>query len=305
MREIRLAELSAGKLTVLFLAVAALSAFALVWMGMRLLNLERVLENQQLAERREAAAVRVVAGLELKLAAEERRLDEAAAQDRPDIEDALIVTAGPGQFRIWPENALLFYPEMPAAREASPALFAAADKAEFQEVNYSHAIEALGGFLKAGDPAVVASARLRMARNLRKAGRRAEALDIYRQVMIAPAGSNVAFAETPADLTACSAGCALLEEMGDQNQLRKEASALLRDLQRGRWRLDRAAYILHEGQAVTWLGAKPEVSDRQAIADAADWLWRNWNSSRGAGLASSGRRAEECGHPSRKNVDTH
>ncbi len=291
MRKLRIAEPSAGKLTMLFLAVAALSVFALVWMGVRLLQLERALESQQLAELREAAADRIVAILGQMLEADERQLDPAPTVEPADLTDALILDAVPGRIRVRPKNALLYYPEMPAMREAAPDLFDAATRAEYREVNYSNAIEMLRRFLKSGDPPVVISARLRMARIFRESGRREEALDIYRTVANAPGGNEISFAGTPADLAARSALCELLEETGDRKALQSEAAGLRRDLQRGCWRLDRSQYIYYQKQVDTWIGSQTGLSSRLPLSAAASWLWADWTSGRGAGLDSSGRSA--------------
>jgi len=61
---------------ILFLGVAAVSVIVLVWMGWRLLQQDRALEDQRLEEQRDAAAARIIASLERSLAAEERRLTD-------------------------------------------------------------------------------------------------------------------------------------------------------------------------------------------------------------------------------------
>lgn len=152
----------AGDMTVLFLAVAAVSVVALVWMGVRLMQQDRALESQQLEDRREAAADRVVAALEQVLSAEERRLAEAQlANFRLAAEDALLFTAGPTDVRVWPENALPYYPVMPGGREAPSRLYAAAEKSEFLDRDYESAIRALRSLIQAEDPVVRAGAQLR------------------------------------------------------------------------------------------------------------------------------------------------
>src|SRR5512143_1193935 len=102
------------KTIALFVAVAAVSVTALMWMGVRLLTQEGVLETQRLQERREAAADRVVAALEQVLLAEERRLANPKAPDVVAGDDLLVVVARPTGIKVSPEKAVLFYPVMPA-----------------------------------------------------------------------------------------------------------------------------------------------------------------------------------------------
>ena len=87
-------RLPPGKTVVLFVAVAAVSVVALVWMGARLLTQERALETQRLEERREAAADRVVAALEQVLLTEERRLANPRVPNLAASDDLLVVVAG-------------------------------------------------------------------------------------------------------------------------------------------------------------------------------------------------------------------
>jgi hypothetical protein len=96
------------KTVALFVAVAAVSVIALVWMGVRLLTQERALEAQRLQERREAAADRVVAALEQVLLAEERRLANPRAPDLAAGDDLLLFVAGPTGIKTSPEKAILF-----------------------------------------------------------------------------------------------------------------------------------------------------------------------------------------------------
>lgn len=65
-----------GYIALLFLTVAALSVVALVWMGVRLVQQDRALEAQRLEEKREAAADRIIVGLEKVLSDEERKLTD-------------------------------------------------------------------------------------------------------------------------------------------------------------------------------------------------------------------------------------
>jgi signal transduction histidine kinase len=138
---------------------------------------------------------------------------------------------------------------------------------------------------------VKAGAELRLARNLRKAGRTEAALEIYSDLAKV---TDAGLSGVPADLVARRARSALLEELGRTEQLRTEAQALAEGLRDGRWQLDRAAWHYYAGQARQWLGTVPEGdAERQALAEAVDWVWQRWRAGQTVEPRSSGRRALE------------
>jgi signal transduction histidine kinase len=278
--------------TALILAVAAVSVGALVWMGVRLVQQDRALEAQQFAQRREAAADRLVAALEQVLTAEERRLASTATVGLPGTTDgAVLVLAEAAEIHVSPEGAIPYVPVMPAGLEAPAGLYAAAERAEFVDRDYRRAITALQPLSRAHDPAERAGALLRLARNLRKAGRREAALAAYDELERLR-GTGVTLGGVPADLVARGARCALLEEMGESEQLRQEAMRLHDDLQKVRWRLDRDSYAYHLTRAARWLdGGSAPVIIGDPVADAVDWVWQVWQRSRGGEGAAAGRRA--------------
>jgi len=282
----------AGYMTFALLAVAGVCVVALVWMGVRLVRQDRALEAQQLEERREAAADRVVAALEQLLAAAEQRLAETEISDfSPAEKDALLFVAGSGQIRVWPENALPYYPVMPAGREAPPRLYAAAESAEFLDRDHERALSLLRALLQTKDPAVRAGAHLRLARNLRKAGRREASLDIYGE-MIKLSTPGISISGVPADLVARRARCVLLEELARPEQLQEEAEDLDEGLKSGKWRLDRESYLYYSGQVAQWIQPPPEPElTRHALAEAVAWLWQNRQSARDTEPDAAGRKS--------------
>jgi len=279
---------------ILFLSVAAVSVAALVWMGVRLIKQDRALESQQLRERREAAADRLTASLEQVLSEEERKLSNLPHVDlRPPEDDVVLVFAGPlgsPDFRVWPENGLLYFPVITPRREASARPFAEAERSEFINQDFSRAIRDLLPFSKSGDPAVRASAQLRLARNLRKAGNLESALDIYAEMAVS-SDHGVLLSGVPADLAARRARCALLEELDRRSELQKGAQDLLDDLRGRRWHLDRASYLYYRDQAAHWLGLEPgSDAEQQALADVVIQLWENRQTVAQTERGSSGRR---------------
>jgi signal transduction histidine kinase len=138
---------------------------------------------------------------------------------------------------------------------------------------------------------VKAGAELRLARNLRKAGRAEAALRVYGDLAEV---TDVSLSGVPAELVARRARCALLQELGGPEQLRKEAQALAEGLRGGRWQLDRAAWHYYAGQVRQWLGTVPEEdAERRALAEAVDWVWQRWQAGQTVEPRSSGRRALE------------
>jgi signal transduction histidine kinase len=277
---------------VLFLGLAALSVAALVWTGVRFLRQDRALEARQLEEKREAVTERLVAALEQALLAEERRLSDLPNGDSlPRADDVVWMVAGASEVRVWPDDALLFYPVVPPGREAPARMYAEAEKWEFLHRDYKRAVLDLRPLTKATDPAVRAGAQLRLARNFKKTGNVESALGIYAE-MAASADQGVWISGVPADLAARRARLALLEELGRRAALDKEARSLLDDLNGRRWRLDRASFLYYRDQAARWLSQEPEPDPGPlALADAAAWLWQNRQAIGNVERNSSGRRS--------------
>jgi len=281
------------KTAILLMNVAAVSVAALVWMGVRLMRQDRALEAQQLEDRREAAAARLVASLEQALSVEERRLAGLpGAGISPSSSDAVWLIAGASQIRVWPERALLYYPLLPPGREPPARLFAEAEKWEFLERDYGRAATILRSLARAEDPATRAGARLRLARVLRKAGDPESALDVYAELAGASASAaRVSVSGVPADLVARQTRCALLGELDRRAELEKEARSLYDDLTSGRWRLDRPSFVYHRDRAAQYLNPMPEFdASAKVLEDAVVWLWQNRRAVAGETPGSAGRR---------------
>jgi signal transduction histidine kinase len=281
-------RLSPGKTVALFVAVAAVSVTALVWMGGRLLTQERALEAQRLQERRDAAADRAVAALGQLLLADERRLASPSVINLVAGDDLLVVVASPAALRVLPANAVPFYPVAPTARDAPTDLFSSAERLEFVERDHAGAIARLRPLALSGNPGVRAGAEIRLARNLRKAGRPDEALEVLSRLT---RGTGTV-SGVPAGLVARSARCLLLEELGRGDQLRQEARELQDGLGSGRWTLDRDTYLHYVGQTSRWLGQETPAADgRLALAEGVCWVWATLRAATGLPVESMGRRS--------------
>jgi signal transduction histidine kinase len=296
MTSFRIWKLPSRYIAVLFMAVGAVSAIALIWMGVRLFQQDRALEAQRLEEQREAAADRIGAALEKILSDEEQKLmeaqklaDKSMVNLNPAAEDFLLVNIGSGEVLVWPENGLLYYPVIPPGHEASSIRYVEVERAEFQDQDYERAVNALHPLSGAEDPATRIGAQLRLARNLRKAGRFTEALDTYGE-MAKSSDQGISISGVPADLVARRARCVLLEELENWEQLEIEAQSLRDDLIDRRWHLDRASYIYYSGQVGEWLGNEYKSgTTQQALADAVIWLWQKWQAMGKLEQESSGR----------------
>jgi signal transduction histidine kinase len=269
-----------------------MSVIALVWMGVRLVQQDRALEAQRLEEQQEVAADRIIVALEKVLSEEEQKLaDDQVVNLSPAAEDYLLINIGSGEVSVWPDNALLYYPVIPPGREASSLQFADAERAEFLEKDYGRAINALRPFSKSENPATRAGAQLRLARNLRKAGRLKVALEIYNE-LAKSSDQGISISGVPADLVARHARCILQAELENRAKLQREAQILQDDLKGRRWHLDRASYLYYNSQAAQWLGEEPKTDTKQqALADAVEWLWQNRQTIGSVEQGSSGRRS--------------
>ena len=280
---------------ILFLCVAALAVGVLIWMGVRLARQDRALEAQQLRERREAAADRMVVAMEQALSTEERRLTNSAdAGLSPASDDAVLLHVGVSgrmDLRVQPDERILFYPTVTPGREAPARLFAEAERAEFVDRDFAGAVRILLPLSRDEDPAVRTGARIRTARNLRKAGKLEEAFEIYGD-LAKSSDDGISVSGAPADLAARRALCVLLQELGRTAELRQEAQGLYDDLIGRRWRLDRASYFYYRDQAAGWLDGKPTADiAREALAEAVTWLWENRMALADSGRGPAGRRS--------------
>jgi signal transduction histidine kinase len=271
------------RLLALFLILTVAPAAGLAWLGWRLLEQDRALEAQRALERQEYAADLVASALSRQIAVSRRHLAQSEEESSlATATDAVVVTFQQDNFRDLPAGRLLYYPVALQDREVPEAPFLAGEKLEFNHRDYAKAIEQFRVFANSMDPALRAGAQFRIARNERKLGNLQQALAAFDKL----AGvDSVSIAGVPAGLAARQARCVLLEEMGRTEDLKREASALLGDLLKSRFRLTRAVFQLHAEQVCRWLG-RLDISEpgRLALSAAAEWLWQEWQKTRsGAG----------------------
>ena len=272
-----------------FLAVMLVLGAAFAWLGWRLLQQDRLLERQRTQERLEHAADRVLAALQQSVSEFDDLVGGSLSRSNSGLsrknelqEGVLLLVAGPQSVETYPDR-LLYYPDLPLPAEPDASLFQAGEILEYQQNNPIQAIAAFQSLASSRDPAVRAAALVRLGRNLRKAGRFREALEVYSELeKLGPAFVG----GVPADLVAREARCSVLEQTGEHNELKREAKALYADLQAGRWRLMRSAYQFHSQEARSWMGAGAVASYSQeglALAKAVEWLWQEWKESQSEG----------------------
>jgi signal transduction histidine kinase len=260
------------RLLALFLVVTLLPAAGLIWMGWRLYRQDRALASERLRERRELAADQIATALQKRLAEAEQSLAEAPeSENAAPADDAVVVLFKPDSVEAFPKGRLLYYPYLPEHQEAPESIFSRGETYEFQSRNYSKAIAAFQELLHSKDPMVRAGALLRIARNQRKAGQPEAAFASYRELA---QFESVTLSGVPAGLVARRARCALLAELGREEDLEQEAGELYTDLQNGRWELERSVYEIHTREASKWLGGNRKTdADRLALAEGVAWLW--------------------------------
>lgn len=268
---------SSRSLVILFILVTILPAAALVVFGVRLLEQERALVAQRRREALERAVDQSIRMLDKELALWGKRLGRGAWGDTRA--DSAYVILHQGSMEVHPSGRLPYLVKAAALKEASETPFAEMESYEFSQHNLEMALEISRRLAGSQDMAVRAGALVREGRILRKLGRVDEALEAYRRL---GGVQGVGLAGIPIDLVARRSRCAILEEQSRAGRAAKEASEIAADLRQGRWQLDRASYEHVTGQLSHWLGvpvrAQPEG---EALAAAADWLYRRWTETNG------------------------
>ncbi len=272
----------------LLLAVAvAVPPAALLWVCWRVLEQDRALEEQQVAQRVERAADIATAALLRAVESTERRLAEGAG-DWPD--GAVCLTAVRETLQVWPRERVSYLPAALHVPELPGAPFAAAESVEFGQRDLNRAATIYRDLASSDHADVRAGALLRLARCLRASGRHAEALPVYTRLLNE---DGWAFEGMPVSLVARQARCSVMEVLKRTDELRYEAAALSSDLRRDRWPLTRPVAQLHAQDAARWGIALPPVeSERELLAEGLAAIWQKVSQ---PGAVSSGREAIPAG----------
>jgi signal transduction histidine kinase len=268
------------RLASLLLAVVVPPAVTLVWLGLRLLDQDRVLVAQRELEHRQVVAQSAARSLGQSLAAAERGLSEDAVPD-----GTVRFTLSERGVQANPATRVLWVPVPPALLEAATRPFADAERLEFRG-DAGAALTAYQTLAESKDAAVRAGALLRVARVHRARQHWTNALAAYGELGAIRA---VAIDGMPADLLARRAAAAVLSESGRKEDLSRDAVALETSFLAGRWMLDRSAWEVTAADIGRWVGRKLELqADRQTFSSVADALWTEWRA-QGPNLSSTRR----------------
>ena len=189
----------------LIVAITVVPLATLSWLGWRLLEQDRALEQQQVQQRVERGADLIVAALQRALSASEQRLATGAA---PGGDGAVAVTFRANHVDVSPRDRVAYVPVVTALPEPPAASFSSGDDLEFRRHDLASATKIFGALAASSDRSLRAGALLRLGRSLQKAGRVDEALAAYRRLSDM---DDVAIGGVPAGLVGRYAACRLLE----------------------------------------------------------------------------------------------
>jgi hypothetical protein len=269
------------RLLILFAAVTVVPAASLLWVGWRLVALDHLQETSRVeasrTEAREHAADLAVSALRRVLAEAEEKLTEfnAAPGAALALDDGAILLAfGHNGVIGYSGLTLPWHPAIPVPAVHSQTPFPG-DDLEFRSRDLSAALKALAGPATSQDAAVRGEALLRQARIHRQRGNIPKAIAAFDQ--LGTLEGTRTLSGLPAGLAARLGRATIFEAASRPDDLRREASALQRDLTDGRWLLTHTEYDAAVLQASAWVGTPPDPDpERLALAEVAGVLWQDW-----------------------------
>jgi signal transduction histidine kinase len=269
-----------------FICLLIVPAAVVVWLGFRLLDADRQLEDKHRRERYETALDRAVTDLQRLLGETERDLANGVPQRPLGAAGALTLTVQDGTLEAEPRSGLLYEPEPPRTPEDIEP-FVRAEQLELDR-KFPAAINAYVLLTRARALSTRAGAILRLARVYRQSGRRDDALRTYARLAdFAP----LQVAGLPADLVALRSRCLILSDDPEDPRASRECGRLHEGLLSRRWRIDRGTFESYLKLGPDSPPAGPPASG-EALARAAEWLW---DAQRRGTLPAAGRRALSFG----------
>jgi signal transduction histidine kinase len=242
------------RLAVLFLGLLLVPAAAVVWLGIKTIDDDRLRQARDLQERRERAANQFISAVDQIITTTELRLKVEPQSLRLPPDDPSVVV-------IWP---------LDLSTEATSE-FADAERLENQR-DLRAAASAYRALTSAPGDSVRAGAWLRLARTQRKLGEHDAALASFRVLSELP---HAQVAWLPADFVARRASCDLLSELHRSAALVEAAGRLEADLMSLRWPMDPDTWRNYLAEVIAWHGGDGPPS--AVVADRAgtlEWLWR-------------------------------
>ena len=279
----------------LSLGITLILASALIWLGLRFLQLDQELQSQRVNEHLGSVADRITAEFAGVLSETESRLDGLSQYSREGLEeqissdsillaeDGLLLSLTAEGLRAFPGNRLIYLPYTPAFESISEDVFARAELEEFQRKNFLRAAEYYRERISSDDPLVCAAALLGMGRAFRKAGRYQEALSAFSQ-LIEYGGLPVN--SLPAELIGTYSRCLILDELGMDQELQGEALVLYTTLLNGHWKTGEDLHDFYCSRARDWylqdggpaalssLESEATYQTRRSLAEAVSVIWK-------------------------------
>ena len=269
---------SAIRLPALFVVLAVIPLGALGWLGWRLLEQDRALENQRSQERLEDTTTLVSHEIDRKLAEWAGAMaDQGGPVDVPA--DAVVLLWDGRGLKRHLGIALPYYPAIFSPPEVKTETFADAEAQELREKDLAKAVESYRRLASTTDRHSRAVALVRLARSLRQDQRIQEALDVYTELEVM---GDLAVAGAPAALLALHERAALLAEIGKSDAAKREWASLASALWEGRFVLDRDTFKLYSELVPP---PSPSAIAALKMAEAVELLWSQFQE------APSGRTA--------------
>ena len=269
----------------LIAAVTVVPLAVFLWLGVRLLDQDRRLEEQQVRDRLQTGVDLVVAKLQRMIGASEQRLAEGR-DDWPD--GAIAVTFSRGGCRDPARRANRVPAGAPRAAGGPRRAFSRRRRARVPErrSTWRHRGISTPRCLLGSAVARVRCSGSR-ATSMRSAGipRRSRFTPISQSVV------DIVEAGVPLGLAASWARCSLLQRLNREDDLEdREASRLHQDLSAGRWPVLEPAYVTYFLDAERWAG-RPRVTSRRGdfqrcrvgVVARAHWRRVRCGIGRGAG----------------------
>ena len=262
------------RLVSLFLVITLAPILGVAWLGWRMVQQDRAVEQQRLQERCENAADIAVSALQRSIAELEGQLSSSAG---PRGAEGVVLAVFNAQS---PERVvgarLLYFPCLPQSKEVPAKTFSAGETLEFQKHDVAGAVSGYLELTRSTDPAIRAGAWVRLARSYRKMNDFPAALKAYNELEKL-AGTPVE--GEPAELVARQGRAGLFESWKKGRELADEAAALATGLAQGRWQIRRASYLLLAEETRRWSGSKDQASDPPnalALSAGVEAVWTEW-----------------------------
>jgi hypothetical protein len=170
-------------LIVLFLGIALILMSTLAWLGWRLFQQDRALEQQRVQVRLEHAADIVAAELTRRLGTIEDELTQLASLPAAELadsaeqyagqfcDDAVVLVLRDAELAAHPSGRLLYYPVTTPEAKPDAGVFARGEVLEFRRRNLATAAQEYRQLARSPDSAIHAGALMRLVRTERKAER--------------------------------------------------------------------------------------------------------------------------------------